>query len=410
MTCKSTSTHPYGSAAQEKFQELKNAYASKGTGQSVRFWKLGNTFDTMIDFLDTIDDSSAADVAKMVGTQFNASQKTIGGGLDGAWFDDFGWWSIASQRALYKPFFQTHAGQIQNILDQCWTRFTGNAPFVWERRAPGTFEDWGPAVDGGVWNAYWQGTPNQYPGPKEGNPSDGGLVGIQNTVTNALYLMTAQRLGRTDPDTRQAAQKELHFFLTWFDDKQDPLWWQFDENTALVRERVGHYANGKCAPSNPSACTGFQENWAWTGDQGLILGALGDAMLDLDPVSRGPLLTRAQELLSGVFQHLTDGSGIVQSDTTQSSTRTGCVPRNDTDDYQTGSGVFWRNVLYVWKTNPDLRTFLSSQDYQEMVKASADDAVKRQATRQSFEMLTNDLAVLLAAYAMLEQHLANSGY
>jgi antitoxin FitA len=36
-------------------------------------------------------------------------------------------------------------------------------------------------------------------GTKNGDPSDGGLIGIQNTVTNALYLMAAHRLGATWP-------------------------------------------------------------------------------------------------------------------------------------------------------------------------------------------------------------------
>ena len=60
------------------------------------FWKLGNSFDTMIDFLDTIDSGSAGEVARMAVTQLQASLGHIKGGFDGAWFDDFGWWSIAT--------------------------------------------------------------------------------------------------------------------------------------------------------------------------------------------------------------------------------------------------------------------------------------------------------------------------
>jgi hypothetical protein len=220
-------------------------------------------------------------------------------------------------------------------------------------------------------------------------------------VTNALYLMAAHRLGHADPDARQAAQKELHFLFTWFDEKEDPLWWEFDENTALVRERVGHFAKGVRGPrcDGPPCwnCAGFQENWAWTGDQGLILGDINDALLDLAPGFRAPFLIRAKQLLSGVRQHLVDGSGVVQSYTT-----TGCIPDGDEPDYQTGPGVFWRNVLYVWKTNPDLRTFLASQEYQAMVRASANAAAKAPTDGQPIETLTNHTAVLVAATAMLE--------
>jgi hypothetical protein len=94
MSSKPASTNPYRSAACEKFEALKKLYASNDTlpsQQQVSFWKLGNSFDTMIDFLDTIDDSSAHEVAQMAVTQLDASLSHIKGGFDGAWFDDFGW-------------------------------------------------------------------------------------------------------------------------------------------------------------------------------------------------------------------------------------------------------------------------------------------------------------------------------
>ena len=36
--------------------------------------------------------------------------------------------------------------------------------------------------------------------------------------------------------------------------------------------------------------------------------------------------------------------------------------------------MFWRNYLYVWNTNPDLRALLKGSDYEAMVRASADAA------------------------------------
>jgi hypothetical protein len=399
MISSSTSTHPYADAAREKFDALTKRYSTNDTGEKVSFWKLGNSFDTMIDFLDTIDASRADDVAQMAVKQLEASLKNIEGGYDGAWFDDFGWWSVATQRALKKPFFRKNAKALQDILDACWPRFTSNAPFVWERRKPGTFDKFGPAVDGGVWNAYWTCTSDEYPGPKNGDPSDGHLVGIQNTVTNALYLMAAHRIGHSNPDAERAAQQELKFLLAWFDQTEDSLWWQIDPNTALVRERVGHFANGVHAPhsDNGISCTGFQGKWAWTGDQGLILGALSDATLHLEPGFRAPLLNRTKQLLSGVRNHLAGGSAVVVNYTT-----TGCVPDFDESDYQVGSGVFWRNALYVWKTNPDLRTFLEGEDYKAMVRASAAAVATLPTAKETIETLTNQTAVLVAANAMLE--------
>jgi hypothetical protein len=389
MSINNSSTNHYADVAGEKFAALKTAYASNNLREMASFYKLGNSFDTMIDFLDTIDDSGARDVVPMVVTQLGHAVAQLGG-FDGVWFDDFGWWSIAALRALQKPFFQDDADQLkQQILDQCWPRFTNNAPFVWDRRgSSGRFDAYGPAVDGGVWNAYWEGTPDNYPGPKNGDPSNGFLVGIQNTVTNALYLMAAQR-SHTDADA-QAAERMLHFLLTWFDDPADPLWWKIDGDTALVRERVGHFAAGR-------PCRNFQVDWAWTGDQGLILGGLSDAMLGPDPSLRGPLLTRAKQLLSGVRQQLVDPSGAVQSYTT-----TGYVPDVAYSDYETGPGVFWRNALYVWQSNSDLRSLLASPEYQAMVRASAEPAANRPTDGQSIDALTNDIAVLVAAAVMLE--------
>lgn len=382
------STGSYRVAAKEKFAELKNVFS---TNDAAAFWKLGNSFDTMTDYLEFIDAGSANEVAQMAVTQFEKSLKHISGGYDGAWFDDFGWWSVATQRALLKPFFRASWPAMQQILDNCWSRYTSNAPFVWARRGSGTFEEYGPAVEGGVWNAYWAGTSSSYPGPKNGDPSNGKLIGIQNTVTNALYLTVAQRLGATDPAARAAAQREFKFFFTWFEDGTDTaLWWKLDGKgeAGLVRERVGRFANADG--------TGFQENWAWTGDQGLMLGALSDAMTHQDATFRGQCFSWAKQLLLGAQQRLT------QSNVVQNWTKTGSPPDGDEADYQTGTSAFWRNILYVWKTNPDLRELLATEFYSEVVRASANDAANAPTKGQTLETLTNQCAVLIAAAAMLE--------
>ena len=136
MTDLPQSTTRYVGAARDTFAALTNLYAANGQlpcDQRVSFWKLGNTFDTMIDFLDVIDPSSAPKIAQMVVVQLNAALNCIKGGWDGAWFDDFGWWSVAAQRALQKPYFKTNPAPFQNILNECWTRFNNGAPYVWQR-------------------------------------------------------------------------------------------------------------------------------------------------------------------------------------------------------------------------------------------------------------------------------------
>ena len=374
-------TNDYRQAATKIFEWLMQSYDSS-------YWILGHSFDTIIDYLDNVDHSKAADVGNMVVKQYQiALNKT--GGYDSAWFDDFGWWTVATQRAVGKPFFTPEAkNQFRGIMSECWKRFTGNAPYVWDRRPPGTFDDYRPAVDGGAWNEYWEGTSSTFPGPKHGDPKSGTLQGIQNTVTNALYLVAAQRLGGTDPDAKAAAEREYNFLSNWlWQQQQDPLWWpQNGPNAALVRERVSHFYNGK-------EDTGFQKDWAWTGDQGLILGALTDRMR-LDDYQA--VLGRAKQLLTGVRSSLVDGSGMLGP-----WSNSGSVPDGDTGDYETGVGVFWRNVLYTWKNNPDLRAFLSDPAYQQFVRVNGNEAVNAPQT-SDLVTLTNQLAVLVAAAVMLQ--------
>lgn len=393
MTSTAASASPYAVEACKRYEALLSLYSRNDTlpeRDHVDFWKLGNSFDTMLDFLDTIDHGGADALAAVVLKQYNAGLAKFNG-YDHLWFDDFGWWTVATQRAAGMSFFDAASKDaLAHITHECWSRFTENAPNVWERRAPNSYSDYHPAFDGGVWNEYWIGTPSRFPGPKGADPESGTLEGIQNTVTNAIYLMGAQRIGRTDPLARQAAQKALAFLINWCDEKEHGLWWQFGADAALVRERVGHFASR--SPSVTPA-PGYQDNWAWAGDQGLVLGDLSDAMLQLPPEQRAPLLARAKQLISGVCEHMTENDIVLNY------TRSGHVPDTDNRDYRTGAGVFWRNALHVWKTNSELRTFLARPAFQKVMQATADAAKSRSGT--NIDALTTDTAVLVAASVML---------
>ena len=162
-----TTTNRYREAAETKFSQLQAVYSASNAS----FWKLGNTFDTMVDYLEVINGSSADTVAKLVLQEYTASLNNLGG-YDAAWFDDFGWWTVASQRATVSPVFKSDAKKaFEANLNECWSRFTGDAPYVWDRREPGTFDSCQPAVTGGVWNEYWKGTSSIYPGPKNADPT-----------------------------------------------------------------------------------------------------------------------------------------------------------------------------------------------------------------------------------------------
>jgi hypothetical protein len=394
----------YRQKAKEKFAGLKLLYTpdpdTKEPTPAASYWKLGTSFDTMIDFLDIVDSTGANEVARNVIKQFTLSLKEVGKpgpnepsnpnqGYNSAWFDDFGWWTIAIQRALERPYFTEAKAKsdLENLMQNCWGRYTDNAPEVWNHRKPGTYDNCRPAVEGGVWNAYWEGTPVEWLGPR-GNPNQ--LSGIQNTVTNALYLMAAQRLGVKDPRAKASAQKEFKFLDAWFDMDKDPLWWRPASNNteALIRERVSHFFNG-------AGATEFQREWAWAGDQGLMLGGFVDRieLMGVSPDERKKLQGRAKDLLDGALGHMVK-DGALQAWTTAP----GGGPPNS-DDYGTGRGIFWRNFLHAWKQNPGLRAIINSPEYRKLMTTSADAAAN--SLDPYFDGLTNDLATLTAAIAIL---------
>jgi hypothetical protein len=372
----------YREAAQAKLGALTGVPAGNLT-----YWKLGNSFDTMIDYLDHVDDGAAVAVARMVARQYGPALDGLGG-YGGAWFDDLGWWTVATLRGGSRSYFDARfRGFLGNIRENCRSHFAENAPFVWERRirSPDRFAGYEPALQGGVWNEYWMGTTG-YSGPNDGDPSSGTLKGIQNTVTNTLFLMAAQRLPAPGP-----AQRELGFLYGWLDASPNPLWWPQNPmgTAALVRERVSHFANG-------TADSGFEPGWAWTGDQGLVLGAFVDRMQmpDVKPEERGVLLCRSRALLQGVAQSLAV-DGVLQPWNDASG-----VPQDDGSDYETGTGVFWRNVLHAWSTVPELRSTIGALPFQNLLRASADAAAKNGDARDG-TALTNDVSVLVAAVVML---------
>ena len=130
------STNSYRTAATNNFNALKKLYEGNDDPPcaGAAFWKLGTSFDTMIDYFDVIDSTGASSFSKTVFAQFNASAKCLGG-LDNAWFDDFGWWTVAAQRALQKSFFDPVI--FQTIHDQCWKRFRDNARMFGSAVNPG---------------------------------------------------------------------------------------------------------------------------------------------------------------------------------------------------------------------------------------------------------------------------------
>jgi hypothetical protein len=154
----------------------------------------------MIDFLEYCSDNQTKDAAK------EADWLIAKKGYDPAktWFDDYGWWTIATGRAAGKTFFDKDTRtKLDAIKTDRWKRFTNTAPHVWEFHKPGTFSNCRPAG---------------------GDPTTGTLLGKQNTVTNAVYLLSAQVVKDDAAD-----QDEFNFLDAWFKvtaPVPQHFWWQ----------------------------------------------------------------------------------------------------------------------------------------------------------------------------------------
>jgi hypothetical protein len=374
--------------ARLKFLELQPIFA-----RFDNFWVLGHSFDTVLDYFTYVDPSAAPGFAPVALDRYDS---TVAAG--NCWYDDGSWWAIAALKASQFGLFDAFdSGRFLGIAESLWRPIQHHAPNVWANATP----EWSalePRFSGGVWNYFWT---------KEKNasicntPCPGvGLCGIQNTVTNGLYLILASRmfLKSQDPGAQQSAADEYEFFDQWFRTEPTSLLNRPATGGAVVRERVGVYASG-------AAADGYDPALAWAGDQGLVLGGLVDQMTIS---GSGPVyedqLQYAKEIAVGAQGYLSTGGALQPWKPSP--------PANDPCDYATGPGVFMRNVLHAHQTNADLKAFLQISGYPAFVRQNARLVFEGKQYRLTSSCwgvpsgampqvinLTNDLATLVAAAA-----------
>lgn len=295
------------------------------------------------------------------------------------WYDDYGWWGIAALKASRHPELLGPPGAFQKPALDCWGAMTKLALTVWQRYGR-QYPDYGPRFTGGAWNFDWSDS-----NPK--NPTNT-LEGIQNTVTNALYLVLSTRLAEAAQRSpyRASADNEFKFLKQWLELASDAER-LLAPDTGLVRERVSTYASGR-------GVDGYQKSWYWTGDQGLVVGGLVDRMRLVGTGSPDYkyALDTARGVLAAVLKSL------VKPDGTLCAWRGSKVPRNDTDDYGTGPAVFMRYLLYAYQQSAALRaTVLSCLDVVEKTAATTSTDYPELVNQ------TNDLAALVTAYQMTKE-------
>jgi hypothetical protein len=374
--------NPYQQAAALQFKALLTNI------NEADFWKTANAFDTMIDFLE-LDSTSANAVAEKVANHYNSFN------LDDQWYDDFGWWVVATHRAVGMSFFSNvDKAKFEGIRNECWARFTNKAPKVGELP---DFKNYQPVVPGGVWNSGIR-DPDEF-------------MGIQNTVTNALYWIAAQCMG-----DKAEAKNEYIFLIEWLNMQpaELSLWWNVAQGSpppTLVRERVSQWVNPSLnTEEKKERDPKFQAKGVWTGDQGLIIRGILDylALNKPDTNTQEGLMARVKQILAGVQILLVDDKFALLNWNEDKG-----YDKNDYqwpppvgalwNDYSTGKGVFWRNALYAWNNGGlELQDVMEGKNFQLILTSSAVDAMKGLGFNSSIPNLTNDVAVLVAAAKMVQ--------
>lgn len=394
-------SNDYKKLAHEVFQTLRVKFE-----EYTIFWRLGHSLDTMIDYL-AINPADAIGFTEIALKKYLDRQSLVWNDKDEAkepwWYDDYAWWAIAGLKASQHPeIFGTYAYCFRGISNICWQAIYRNAPNVWKNADHDRFGEYKPRFEGGVWNYFFSNKPifeirytPCWPGWNN-NP----FVCMQNTVTNGLYWVLASRLYHITGDSsyKKAADTEYEFLNNWFNvtEPDKSLLYYYNTNDRskfLVRERVSTYSDTN------SPVYGYDEQMAWLGDQGLILGGLVDMMRCMGNDSPKnneeykKLLKMAKAITDGVKEKMCKDGLLLPWISKNNS-----PPGNDKDDYMTGIGVYMRYLLYAYQNNDDLKNYLKDTCYPDLVRKNADE-VKGNLGTDLIE-LTNNLAILVTAISM----------
>ncbi len=403
----------------------KNMVICFGDPKCSDYWKLGNAFDSMTDYLRWWRIKDIA-LPGIVYTRYKALTDPNSIHRTDCWYDDYGWWGIASAKA-YDPaysffFYSDYQQKFQTIAQDCWrTMNVGKPGASWSYK--GAPNVWTNRDNGNPDNNYWNQKGN-WATPRFNNGVGSGLQGVwqydifhetrlnecspsnpcdpnsqvlgpyQNTVVNALYFLLALRLYNVGKDqtTRQPILDEYGFLRAWFSKAlgDDSLLLLFGDTSvppaALVRERVTSYAeiDGEYPPvkyfnKHPDSC--------WGGDQGLIIAALVEVLqMFHDPTAADTALS----ILKGVVTRMIDQNSKVLQPYYGG--------MGDLPDYKCGEGIFARCLLYAYsQPNSPLKPVIDNNkdDIRAVLLASANDVCNRKPL-DLFDNL-NVLSILTAA-------------
>lgn len=240
------------------------------------FWKRGNTFDACLVFTEATfkrwpNDHEIIAIQTKVNKMLEENLFFFNTYDPGKmWADDFGWWGLMGLNA-YKHLKRT--GQ----LDLANRYLELSTDLCWEYKK----------------NTAYDSTTSAFPVPHgcRNGDANGNSLGVKNTVTNSLLFLLSSRIYRLSLEESisendkylEMAYRQWLWFDQWFKLEKYEYLKKILTSGALVQERPmaliddSDYTNKEHPP--------WAGGWVWSGDQGLVIGALTDMYLLRDQLS-----------------------------------------------------------------------------------------------------------------------------
>ncbi len=251
-------------AAFERFDEIWNFND---------FWKRGNTFDACLTFVDAVqqqwpDDPQVIAIQQRVKEMLEENLSFFNSFDPGSlWADDFGWWGLMALNA------RKHLLKINEpVLADQYLRLSTD--LCWEYKKKTAYDS----------------TPTAKPVPHgcRNGDANGESKGVKNTVTNVLLFLLSSRIYRLTLTQQMAdndkylemAYRQWKWFESWFNLEEYQYLKKVSPSGALVQERPMAFFEG--SDYTEKIHPPWAEGWVWTGDQGMLIGALTD-MLAVSP-------------------------------------------------------------------------------------------------------------------------------
>jgi hypothetical protein len=347
-------------AAFKRFQEVWNFND---------FWKRGNTFDACLVFVDACLEQWPNDpeilnmqqvVKEMLEENLVFFNKFDPGGL---WADDFGWWGL---QALNARKHLLKMGE-KELAEKFWKLSTD---LCWEYKKKTAYDHSEVALP--VMHGCRNGDAN------------GQSLGVKNTVTNVLLFLLSSRIYRVTLSEKmedndkylEMAYRQWVWFEEWFKLGEFKYLKSISESAALVQERPMAFVEG--STYTDEIHPPWAEGWVWTGDQGMLVGALTDMLAVKDELESWLAKTQPETIFNKAnfeeqLRHLIAliGNGVktalvfVGDNIIREAPCNSSFGPNHGNDYLAGRGIMMRYL------GDDEERNLIGVDLSENIKATA---------------------------------------